>query len=167
MLFILANVCLLLFGLIHYFLLRCAVGAFCRVSGRSRRFVKKHTKGAANFWLYRSLSRQCNLGILYPLNGIYLLTLGIYGVFALFCWVPFLKIPVALLGILLGGLMIAVSFAFMIYTNLEDFGRKFVFFQIRPGWNGKSRQFATFLDWLFGFFPLGVYLLLITKNIWW
>lgn len=64
--FVLANVCLLLLGLIYYFLLRCAVSSCCHVSGRSRSFFKKHTKGAANFWLYRNLSRQCNLGILYP-----------------------------------------------------------------------------------------------------
>ena len=165
--FVLANVCLLLMGLLYYFLLRCAVSSCCHVSGRSRSFFKKHTKGAANFWLYRNLSRQCNLGILYPLNTIYLLTLGGYGVLTLLCWVPFLKIPVALLGILLGMEMIVAGTVSLIYGNLEDFGRRFVFFRIRRGVNGKSRRFATLLDWLFGFFPLAMYLLLITKNIWW
>lgn len=131
--FVLANVCLLLMGLLYYFLLRCAVSSCCHVSGRSRSFFKKHTKGAANFWLYRNLSRQCNLGILYPLNTIYLLTLGGYGVLTLLCWVPFLKIPVALLGILLGMEMIVAGTVSLIYGNLEDFGRKFVFFRIRWG----------------------------------
>ncbi len=79
--FVLANVCLLLLGLLYYFLLRCAVSSCCHVSGRSRSFFKKHTKGAANFWLYRNLSRQCNLGILaavaFPL--ILLACLAIFG----------------------------------------------------------------------------------------
>ena len=61
--------------------------------------------------------------------------------------------------------MIVAGTVSLIYGNLEDFGRKFVFFRIRRGVNGKSRRLATFLDWLFGFFPLAMYLLLVAKSI--
>ena len=80
-----------------------------------------------------------------------------------FSWISVLKIPVMIIGILLGLATIPVYFKSLIYTNIEDVGQAFVFFKMFKGFNGKSRRFATVFDWLFCILPLALYVFFLTR----
>lgn len=161
--FPLSNLILLLLGLFTYFHFRSGVYACCRTSKMSKSYIRKNTKGASNFWLYTQLHKHNDLGALYYLNLIYLFCLIAFLIAFPFSWVSFLRVPVMIVGILLGIVSIPVFFISLIYTNIEYVGQAFVFFAVFKGLNGKSRMFATVFDWLFCILPLALYVFLLTR----
>lgn len=166
--FAIINVILLLCCIFIYGYFRCGVFAYCRVFRRmSKTFIRKNQKGASNFWLYTQLHEQRNLGVLYYLNFIYLVFLLLFAVGTVFSWVSVLRIFIVTMGVLLGIASIPVYCISLIYLNFEQFGKKFVIFEVYKGYNEKSRMFASAFDWLFGFLPLGIYILVLTKNVYW
>ena len=112
--FPLSNAILLIFGLFTYVHFRCGVYAYCRISKMSKSYIRKNTKGASNFWLYSQLHKQNNLGALYYLNLIYLVCLIAFVVALALSWISFLRIPVMIIGIILGLTTIPVFFASLI-----------------------------------------------------
>ena len=160
--FPLTNLILLIFCLFTYTHFRYSVHAYCRISKMSKSYIRKNSKGASNFWLYTQLHKHNDLGVMYYLNLIYLFCLIAFLIAFPFSWISFLKIPVMIIGILLGIASIPVYFKSLIYTNIEDVGQAFVIFRVFKGYNGKSRRFATMLDWLFGFLPLALYVFFLT-----
>lgn len=163
--FSLMNLILLLFGIFTYFHFRSGVYSYCRISKMSKSYIRKNTKGALNFWLYSQLHKQKNLGALYYLNLIYLLSLITFIFLFSFSWVSFLRIPVIISGILLGIATIPVFFVSLMYSNIEDTGKAFVAFNVVKGYNGKSRRFVTVFDWLFCIIPLAFYIFFLTRII--
>ena len=161
--FPLSNLILLLFGLFTYVHFRSGVYAYCRTSKMSKSYIRKNTKGASNFWLYTQLHKHNDLGALYYLNLIYLFCLIVFLIAFPFSWISFLRIPIMIIGILLGMASIPVFFKSLIYTNIEDVGQAFVFFRMFKGFNGKSRRFATVVDWLFCILPLALYVFFLTR----
>ncbi len=161
--FPLLNLILLLLGFFTYFHFRSGVYAYCRISKMSKIYIRKNTKGISNFWLYSQLHKQDDLGVLYYLNLIYLFSLTAFLIVSALSWVPFLKIPVIIIGLLLGIATIPVFFTSLIYTNIEDVGKPFVVFEVFKGYNGKSRRFASVFDWLFALLPLALYIFFLTK----
>ena len=155
--FSLANLILLIFCLFTYTHFRCGVHAYCRISKMSKSYIRKNTKGASSFWLYTQLHKQNNLGALFYLNLIAFLI-----AFAL-SWISLMRIPIIVIGILLGVVTAPVFGASLIYTNTEDVGQPFVIFRVFKGHNGKSRRFATVFDWLFCFLPLALYVFFLTR----
>ena len=115
-----SNLVLLLFGLFTYMHFRNGVYAYCRTSKMSKSYIRKNTKGISNFWLYSQLHKNNNLGALYYLNLIYLFCLIAFLIVFPFSWISVLKIPVMIIGILLGLATIPVYFKSLIYTNIED-----------------------------------------------
>ena len=158
-----SNLVLLLFGLFTYMRFRNGVYAYCRTSKMSKSYIHKNTKGISNFWLYSQLHKNNNLGALYYLNLIYLFCLIAFLIVFPFSWISVLKIPVMIIGILLGLATIPVYFKSLVYTNIENVGQAFVFFKVFKGLNGKSRRFATIFDWLFCVLPLALYIFFITR----
>ena len=161
--FPLLNFILLLFGFFTYFHFRCGVYSYCRISKMSKTYIRKNTKGASNFWLYSQLHKQDNLGAFYYLNLIYLFILTAFLIAFALSWVPFLRIPVIIVGLLLGITTIPVYSASLIYTNIENVGKAFVVFKVFKGYNGKSRKYATLFDWLFCVLPLALYIFFLTR----
>ena len=161
--FPLTNLILLVFGLFTYTHFRCGVHAYCRISKMSKSYIRKNTKGASNFWLYTQLHKHNDLGVLYYLNLIYLFFLIAFLIAFPFSWISVLRIPIMIIGILLGMASIPVFIKSLIYTNIEDVGQAFVFFKIFKGFNGKSRRFATVFDWLFCILPLALYVFFLTR----
>ena len=160
--FPLSNAILLIFGLFTYVHFRCGVYAYCRISKMSKSYIRKNTKGASNFWLYSQLHKQNNLGALYYLNLIYLVCLIAFVVALALSWISFLRIPVMIIGIILGLTTIPVFFASLIYTNIEDVGQPFVIFKAHRIYNGR-RRFATIFDWIFCVLPLALYIFFLTR----
>ena len=159
--FPLSNLILLIFGLFTYVHFRCGVYVYCRISKMSKSYIRKNTKGASNFWLYTQLHNQNNLGILYYLNLIYLFCLIAFLIAFALSWISILKIPVMIIGIILGAMTIPVFFASLIYTNIEDVGQPFVIFKAYKINSG--RRFATVFDWIFCFLPLALYIFFLTR----
>ena len=158
-----SNLVLLLFGLFTYMHFRDGVYAYCRTSKMSKSYIRKNIKGISNFWLYSQLHKNNNLGALYYLNLIYLFCLIAFLIAFAFSWISVLRIPIMIIGILLGMASIPVFIKSLIYTNIEDVGQAFVFFKVFKGLNGKSRRFATIFDWLFCVLPLALYIFFITR----
>ena len=161
--FPLSNLILLILGLFTYVHFRCGVYAYCRISKMSKSYIRKNTKGAANFWLYTQLHKQNNLGALYCLNLIYLVCLIAFLIAFTLSWISLLRIPIMVIGVLLGIVTIPVFGTSLFYTNMEDVGQPFVIFKAFRGYNRKSRRFATVFDWLFCILPLALYIFFLTR----
>ncbi len=161
--FPLLNLILLLLGFFTYFHFRVGIYAYCRISKISKTYIRKNTKGVSNYWLYSRLHKQGDIGVLYYLNLIYLFLLILFSIAFALSWISFFKIPIIITGLLLSIASIPVFFTSLIYTNTDDVGKAFVVFKVFKGYNGKSRRFATALDWLFAFLPLALYVFFLIK----
>ena len=127
----------------------------------SKTNIRKYKKGASNFRLYSQLHKQNDLGALYYFNLIYLFLLVAFFIAFVFSWIPLLKIPIIVNGLLLGITSIHVFALSLVYKNIECFGRPFALFRVVREHNGKNRYFATALDWLFPFIPLVLYVFVL------
>jgi len=163
MLFPLLNLILLLFGVYTYVRFRIGVYAYCRLSKMSKSYIRKNTKGALNFWLYSQLHKQDDLGVLYYLNLIYLFSLSAFLITFPFSSISILKIPVIIVGVILGVVTIPVYFVSLIYTNMEDVGKPFVIFRVIKGYNGRRWHYVTVFDWLFCVLPLALYIFFLIR----
>ena len=161
--FFLLNLILLLFCSFIYLHFRISVHAYCRMSKMSKTYIRKNQKGASNYWLYSQIHKQNDLGVLYYLNLIYLFFLIAFIVVFALSWISFMRIPVMVVGLLLGVATIPVFITSLYYTNIEYFGKAFVVFKVYRGYNGKSRRFSTMFDWLFCIFPLALYVFFLTR----
>jgi hypothetical protein len=161
--FFLANLLLLVLDLFLWAIIRGGVTACVRARGRSKSYLKKHKKGAANYWLYTALHREGALGCLYYWHYAYLICLGAFAVATLFSWISLLKTPITVLGIVLGIVAIPVFLISHAYDNLERFGRVFVLWE--PYRMNGHRSVSTPLDWLFGLLPLPFYLFLLFNPV--
>ena len=160
--FPLTNLILLIFALFTYVHFRCGVYAYCRISKMSKSYIRKNTKGISNYWLYSQLHEQNNLGVLYYLNLVYLVCMIAFLIALLLSWISFLRIPVMIVGIILGVTTIPVLFTSLVYTNIEDVGQPFVIFKAYKINDGK-RRFATVFDWMFCFLPFAIYIFFLTR----
>ncbi|MBR5272614.1 MAG: hypothetical protein IKU25_04370 [Clostridia bacterium] len=161
--YFLLNIIFLIFGLIYYLYFRAGISSYCKVSKISKSFVRKNKKGMANYWLYKQLHQQRNLGSFYYINYLFLITLAVFLFATTLSWISRLRIPSIIIAIILGIIEIIATFKSLIYHNLERFDQPFVLFRIRRGPNGRSRHTNSILDWVIGFVPLGVYLFLLTR----
>ncbi len=153
------NVLYFLISVFAYFFFRMGVSAYCEVKKMSRSFVKKHTKGYTNYWLYRELHRERGLGILYPVNYLFLGGLGIFFVGMLFSWISWLEYPVLVLGLLLGLVEAVALFLSLAYGNLREYGQYFVLLR-----RTRTRGFSSVLDWLGCLIPSAAYLAMFLSN---
>ncbi len=159
--FPIANLILLLLVFCTYFHFRIGVYSYCRLEKMSKTYIRKYKKGILNFWLYAKLHKQKNLGALYYLNLIYLFTLIVFIFVFSLSWLPFLKTPVIIIGLLLGVASVPVFIVGEFYLNIENVGQPFVFFRFYKDFIGITR-FSTIFDWIFCVFPLAVYILCLT-----
>ena len=129
----------------------------------SNTFIKKNKKGAANYWLYKQLHRQKNLGSLYYINYLFLIGLAAFVFVFMFSWIKWMKIPVAAVGVILGLIEIPATFKAWVYTNMEEYGKAFVWFRAVKGSYGKRWHCSTVFDWLFCLLPVTMYIGLLTS----
>ncbi len=159
----LANLGLFVFcGFIHIFF-RIFLYTYCRNLKIRKRDIHKKMKGFSNYWLFSQLNKEYNLGIYYYLNFIHLICCCITVPLMPLSYIPCLEIPTIIIGIVISLITLPVYFISLSYANLESFGKKFVFFRITKSSNGR-RRFSSIFDWLFGFFPLAIYIFFILNN---
>lgn len=160
--FFAVNLCLLGISLVYYGYFRCGVLSYCKVRRMSNTFIKKNKKGAANYWLYKQLHQQKNLGSLYCINYLFLIGLAAFVFVFMFSWIKWMKIPVAAVGVILGLIEIPATFKALVYMNREEYGTAFVWFRAVKGYNGRMR-YSTVFDWLFCLLPVTMYIGLLTS----
>lgn len=159
--FLLVNLSFLLISLYTYIYFRIGIGAYCKLQRMSKTFIRKNKKGAANYWLYKQLHQQRNLGSLYYINYIFLIGLAVFVFVFLFSWIKWMKIPVVAVGIILGLIEIPAIFKAIVYDNLTEYGTAFVLFRAVKGCNSKRWHFSTALDWISCIFPVTMYIWLL------
>ena len=153
------NFFFLLISIYCYGYFRIGVYEYCRLSGMSKTFIKKNKKGAANYWLYKQLHCQKNLGSLYYINYLYLIGLAVFAFTFILSWIEWLRIPLIAVGFVLSLIEIPAIFKAMVNINRKDFGKAFVVFRVLKGGNGKRWHFSTALDWLFCILPLAFFVI--------
>jgi hypothetical protein len=158
--FFLANLLLLVLDLFLWAIIRGGVTACVRARGRSKSYLKKHKKGAANYWLYTALHREGALGCLYYWHYAYLICLGAFAAVTLFSWIPVFRLTVTVFGLLLGAVTVPTYLIAHAYDNLAHTGKIFVVFYTDKDWwsNSGPRYTSSLFDWLWGFLPLAFYL---------
>lgn len=161
--FFLINLFFLFISLYAYIYFRCGIGAYCKLRRMSKTFIRKNKKGAANYWLYKQLHNQKNLGSLYYINYIFLIGLAAFTLVFAFSWIEWMRIPLIITGIVLGLIEIPAIFEAMVQINRKEFGKPFVFFRVVRGYNGRRWHSSTALDWLFCILPLVFYIFIQIK----
>ena len=117
------------FSLWVYFGFRSAVTSYLRVHKRSRTFIRKHKKGYVNYWLYKKLHEVFGLGLIYPYHILLMTVTAAYIVLSLALgWIASLRLPFALMHLVLCFIEIPGIVFEEIYENLENGNTKFVLF---------------------------------------
>lgn len=162
--FFYVNILFLFISIFSYSYFRIGISSYYSVLKTSKTFIRKHSKGKANYWLYKQLHQKKSLGILYRLNMLFLFGLLSFLAAMLFSLISWMQTPIMLLGFALGLIEIPALFMALRYINQDETGKSFVLFAVikDPVLNGK-RRFHTVFDWLFCILPFGLYLFLIVK----
>lgn len=154
--FYLSNLFFVVYSLFLYAWFRCGIYDYFRVSGRSKTFINKNRQGLKNYWLYTQLHAQCPLGVRYPLNCLFLFVLIVYSVLTLSLgYLPFLRIPIRVLAILLGCVQLPALLSVAKYEALAKFDRPFVLFE-----REKQLKKGMFSSLYYGFAWVGSLILL-------
>lgn len=109
------------------FLFRCGANDYFILCKMSKSYIRKKKKGFRNFWFYEAIHKERPLGILYPMNALYLLSTAVFSVLALgLGYVKGLQPVLFVLSVLLCAVQIPASILASVYSTMEEFGRLFV-----------------------------------------
>ena len=119
------NVLCALFAALIYVIFRSGVHSYLRINKNSKTFIRKNTRGYANFWFYKNL--KPNLGRIYYLNLILLFGTAAYIIVALsLAWIDILRLPIAIIHALLCAVQITALVFSDINSNKQEFGTPIV-----------------------------------------
>ena len=157
---LLCNIFLLIPCVFIYSFFRTEIFKHCRALKIRKRDIRKKMKGLKNYWFYSLLHKEINLGVFYYLNLVFLILLILFLVLSLLSFVGFLKTPIIVCGIILGTFAIPIGCISLSSSNIESFGKPFVWFRVIKKSDGR-RMFVSLLDWFFPFSPLVIYLIFL------
>ena len=119
------NVLCALFAALIYVIFRSGAYSYLKINKNSKTFIRKNTKGYANFWFYKNL--KPNLGRIYHLNLILLFGTAAYFIIALsLAWIDILRLPIAIIHALLCVVQITALVFSDINSNKQEFGTPIV-----------------------------------------
>lgn len=126
-----------------YVSFRMGVGSYLRYKKNSKTFIRKNKNGFLNYWTYKKLHKEINLGYVYYLNLILVILTPLYFlVAASLGWLEITKLPIAILSIVLLCVQVPSMIFSEIYYNYEYHGRPFVILAKNKGGRGfKSSLF--------------------------
>ena len=125
--FYVINILYAVFSLGLYAGFRAGINCYLRHNKNSKTFIRKSKKGLANYWLYRKLHNELNLGCIYYFNMLLLIITPVYFVATVFLgWIEIMEIPISIVGFLLCGLQIPAYIIAHIYNNYEEHGKPFI-----------------------------------------
>ena len=132
MLFYLLNLFYAFFGIFNYIGFRIGVTAYLRHRKRSKTFIKKSKKGFANYWFYKKLHGELDLGAIYYLNLLLLIFTPMHFAFTVSCgWSDSFRFPIAVVSTVLCAVQIPSVVICQIYENYEQYGQAFVLLRRR------------------------------------
>lgn len=126
-----------------YVSFRMGIGSYLRYKKNSKTFIRKNKNGFLNYWTYKKLHKEINLGYVYYLNLILVILTPIYFLVAIsFGWSDLMRLPIGILNLVLICPQ-AISMVFSeIYHNYEYHKRPFVILAKNNGARGfKSSLF--------------------------
>ena len=123
--YLLNIICALFAAMLYIFSFRSGVYSYLRINKNSKTFIRKNTRGYANFWFYKNL--KPNLGRIYYLNLILLFGTAAYITVALsLAWIDILHLPIAIIYALLSAVQITALVFSDINSNKQEFGTPIV-----------------------------------------
>jgi hypothetical protein len=121
-----------------------SVNSYLRHRKKSKTFIKKSKKGIANYWLYKKLHNEINLGYIYYFNLLLLVITPLYFVIVVSLgWLDVMALPIAVLNLLLCGIQVPSTVFSHIYDNYETYGQPFILLRRRYN-NGYDSSFVIF-----------------------
>lgn len=138
-----------LYNLSLYAIFRSGIYSYLRLSKISKTYIKKNRKGFINYWLYYSINKQNPLGILYGLNLIFLIATFTFMVFAITLgFIEALQSILIVFSIVLCTIEIPCMIISSIHSNIEDYGKPFIFLAKRKHVGGYTSSLIDWLSWL-------------------
>ena len=156
------NVICAMVAIYIYISFRISITSYLRVNKNSKTYIKKSKKGFLNYWTYKKINDDVQLGYIFYLN-ISMLVLTLVYVFLSGCfgWAKILYLPIAICNGLLCIVQIpAIIFSDM-YWNLEHYKKKFVILAknitYNDGkWHGLHSSFYAIIG-MFGILSFAIY----------
>ena len=121
------NIICAMVALYIYISFRISITSYLRINKNSKTYIKKSKKGFLNYWIYKQIHDDVQLGYIFYLNiSVLVLTLVYVFLSVCFGWIKVLNLPIAICNAILCVAQIpAIIFSDM-YWNLEHYKKKFV-----------------------------------------
>ena len=137
------------YNLLLYAIFRGGIYSYLRLSKMSKTYIKKNRKGFINYWLYYSINKQNSLGILYGLNLIFIIATFTFIVFAITLgFIEALQSILIVFSIVLCTIEIPCMIISSIHSNIENYGKSFIFLAKRKHMRGYTSSLIDWLSWL-------------------
>ena len=153
--FYIYNIMCAIVAIYIYISYRCGIFSYLRVNNNSKTYIKKSKKGFLNYWIYKHINDDVQLGYIFYLN-ILLLVLTLVYVFISVCfgWIKVLNLPIAICNAILCVAQIPAIIFCDIYSNLEYYKKKFVILAKNISfkdnkWHGFHSSFYSIIEILF------------------
>ena len=155
--FYIYNIICAMVALYIYISFRISIASFLRVNKNSKTYIKKSKKGFLNYWIYKQINDDVQLGYIFYLNiSVLVLTLVYVFLSVCFGWIKILNLPIAICnGILCVAQVPAIIFS-DIYWNLENYKKKFVIFERNKEWRGFHSSFYAIIG-ILGILSFAIY----------
>lgn len=123
------NLLYMFYSVYVYISFRMGMEDFLRYNKHSKSYITKKQKGWKNYWFYKDIHSENDMGLAYYLNAVVLIATALFCFAALFLsWASVMRIPVTVISVLLCIVqMAAVIFSFT-YSNKLEFGKPLVWF---------------------------------------
>ena len=151
------NVICAMVAIYIYISFRISITSYLRVNKNSKTYIKKSKKGFLNYWTYKKINDDVQLGYIFYLN-ISMLVLTLVYVFLSGCfgWAKILYLPIAICNMLLCIVQIPAIIFSDVYWNLENYNKKFVVFERNKGYRGFHSSFYTIIG-ILGILSFAIY----------
>lgn len=145
--FYVLNILYTAFSVLGYLLsFRFGVDDYLHYTKNSKSFIRKHKKGFLNFWTYREIHKEINMGYVYYLNlALLILSPLCFVVSISLGWARVMQIPIAVLNSLLCCVWVPSAIFAHIYDNLQEHGQPLILLRSRRRLRGLDSSILTLL----------------------
>ena len=174
MYFYVYNIICAMVALYIYISFRISMTSYLRINKNSKTYIKKSKKGFLNYWIYKQINDDVQLGYIFYLNiSVLVLTLVYVFLSVCFGWIKVLNLPIAICNAILCVAQVPAIIFSDIYWNLENYKKKFVILAKNitfndDKWHGFHSSFYSIIEILFilAFAVYNIYLSLWYPPFW-
>ena len=151
------NVICAMVAIYIYISFRISITSYLRVNKNSKTYIKKSKKGFLNYWTYKKINDDVQLGYIFYLNiSMLVLTLVYVFLSGYFGWAKILYLPIAICNVLLCIVQIPAIIFSDVYWNLENYNKKFVVLERNKGYRGFHSSFYAIIG-ILGILVFAIY----------